>query len=1408
MHEPIFFSSFWPVRESNCVPRIQSRQFPARFLLYFWLALTCLILPVRAVEPWADPDFPVMEGLELWLDASRINEARRGELPLVSLGGALDLWPDASGNKRHLRQPQMGSRPKWSIHEGQFAVQFDGANDFLFASGLAATLTGATLVIRATPRSNAGFFRGLMGFNQTGVNDYVSGMNVDLGPGPSSDLSFLNVEGKGFTGARNLLKSSGAFEKARTITLTTQPGEGVQLRLDGVPQESRPRGDAPLGFEEITVGARFFSNSAEPPHVQGYFDGSISDVLIFSRVLTERECFQVENYLAAKRVSQDAGRVPAPLSGLTNSPPVQMLVPGFTARELPVSLSNINGVKYRADGKLMALGYNGQIWLLSDTNGDGLEDAAALFWNGLPLQQPIGMALTPPGYEHGNGVFVAAKGKVALIVDTDGDDIADREIVVAENWARQALEHGVDALGVAVDRDGSVYFGLGTWNFAGAYQVDAAGKSHYNLQGERGTILKVSPDFSRREIFSTGIRFPVALAFNEAGDLFCTDQEGATWLPNGNPLDELLHVQPGRHYGFPPRHPRHLPNVIDEPSVFDYGPQHQATCGLNFNLPVVSGELRGGNIFGPSWWRGDALVSGYSRGKLWRTKLVSTPVGYVAQNQLIASLNMLAVDAAVSPGGDLIVAVHSGEPDWGSGPNGPGKLYKISYTDRDAPQPVLIWPVNETETSVEFDRPLDPRQLRDLVRQLRLVQGRYVAAGDDFEVLRPGYQVVRDQLAEPRYQLQIQSAVLSAHGRTLTIRTAPRAQAVNYALTLPRFDGAEEFAIDLQPGAPAAASENVPPQFPRIDLAHDLTGVNAVWRGSDGEELWSGWLPHLDTAVARELTAPSETHAALWSRQSGAGELTLRAQLDLRGMLRAETQPGSQLDFRYPDERVTVVFKANVPLRVEASSAEWKRVHARETWVIATPGDENGPRVDAVLTSDGETEPSLEVSWFTAEDSRARALPLRRILVPWAKPATDETGNGERHIPELAGGDWLRGKRLYFSNELSCAQCHLMRGEGRVIGPDLSNLSHRDYASVLKDIVQPSAALNPDHLAYNLELEGGDDLSGIIIRRTEDEIVLANSGGETRRIPRGEIVSMKASSVSLMPEGLVEGLSPEQLKDLMTFLLRPAPLEPAPLLIPGEPPPRSRAELERYLPVYSLSDSAVENKPMRILLAAGPKDHGPGEHDYPLWRERWSKLLALAGDVAVETAGGWPEPDQFAAADVIVFYSNNPGWSAERAGELDAYLDRGGGLVYIHYAVDGHKHCDELAERIGLAWRGGGSRFRHGALQLNFHPNPLIEGMETLDLVDESYWQLVGDEKSIQLLATGIEDGRPRPLMWIKEQGNGRVFVSIPGHFTWTFDDPLFRVLLLRGIAWAGGQPLDRLVELAPIGARLREEAD
>ena len=1363
-------------------------------LLLAVLAACGVVGATSAREPWADDHLTVKDGLVLWLDASRQNAARQTrQLPTLGDGAEVDVWFDGSGSGFNVSQGTGAARPRFRLHGDGAAVAFDGKDDSLAASNLGLTLSNATLFVHAAPISNAGGFRGLVAVNEFIRNDYTSGFTLDLGPAGGGAFSFANVEGAGFPGAVNLLKGQKPFGAFHTVGLVIGGGSGgTRLFFDGEAGGVRDRTPGAIRADEVTLGARRYSNTPPiPPFVQGFLHGEIAEVLLYNRLLNDQERGEVQKYLSAKHASlKTAASDPAwqPLVTVPNPPPIQMLVPGFTVRELPVSLNNINDVKYRADGKLVALGYDGRIYLLSDADHDGLEEKVEPFWDRDTLHAPIGMALTPPGYPRGDGVFVAAKGKLALILDQDRDGRADEEITVAEGWP--AIFHNVDALGVAFAPDGSVYFGLGCANFTDAYLMDkATGQAHYDLHSERGTILKVSPDFSRREIVCTGIRFPVVMAFNAAGDLFCTDQEGATWLPNGNPLDELLHIQPGRHYGFPPRHPKHLPGVIDEPSVFDYAPQHQSTCGLNFNEPV-----NGGPVFGPAWWRGDALITGESRGKLYRTKLEKTDAGYVAQNQLIACLNMLTVDACVSPHGEVVVACHSGAPDWGSGPNGKGKLYKISYTAPSAPQPVLAYAASPGEIRIAFDRPLDPLQLKNLGRETTITRGKYVAAGDRFESFRPGYQVVQDQQGVPRHNVPVLSASITPDKRALVLKTPLQEEAVRYGITLPGI------------GRPKQGGAEGLPQEPQIDLATDLTGIEAAWQPQAGTNAWTGWLPHFDLRVARAFTMNSSEQESLWPLLKSAGTLKLRTQLDLWQMLRPAVQPGAKIDYTWPPETVTLEFSASAPFSVKTpeansdSSSDGGRYHLAMT---------NAPKegvwlpLEVSLSTRPSVEPDLGLTWRTAEDLRPRALPLRRLLVPWARQQSQESpSTSERQIPEIAGGNWLKGQRIFFGDTVACYKCHQVDGRGGKVGPDLSNLIYRDYESVRKDIVYPNAALNPDHLAYVIELKDGEPMTGIVQNETPREILVADASGKSTTVPRMNIATMKLSTVSLMPEGLDRALEEQGMKDLLTFLLT-RPLKPAPLECAGEPPPRSRQEIEAALKNSPPLPKGL--KPLQIVLCAGPKDHGPGEHDYPLWQKRWSKLLPLAEKVSVTTADIWPSTEQLQRSDVIVFYSDNPGWNANRAKQLDAFLAQGGGLVFLHYAVDGHEDAEGLAQRIGLAWRGGQSKFRHGPLDLQLHAHPLSAGLGKVGFIDESYWNLVGDERNIELLASGAEENASKPLLWTRQQGKGRVVVSIPGHYTWTFDDPLFRLLILRGIAWSAHESIDRLAELATVGARVGE---
>ena len=275
-------------------------------------------------------------------------------------------------------------------------------------------------------------------------------------------------------------------------------------------------------------------------------------------------------------------------------------------------------------------------------------------------------------------------------------------------------------------------------------------------------------------------------------------------------------------------------------------------------------------------------------------------------------------------------------------------------------------------------------------------------------------------------------------------------------------------------------------------------------------------------------------------------------------------------------------------------------------------------------------------------------------------------------------------------------------------------------------------------------------------------------------------------------------------------------IEPAPILMDGAPPPRKIAEVQAILGSALTAALDRNAKPLRIVLCASEKDRDhnrPGIHDYPLWRERWSRLLSRAPSVTVETATDWPNPEQWSRADVIAINSHNPVWSLESDPEkiaalgtqMDDFLARGGGLVFIHWSVNGGPHAPDLATRLGLAW-GKGSRYRHGAkdwiLDLG---HPLAVGFKQWELPDESYWNMTGDleHAKTRVLASSIEESEPRPQMWTREVGHGRIFVSIPGHYSWTFDDPLYRILVFRGFMWVARQPLDRLAPLTIIGARV-----
>jgi putative heme-binding domain-containing protein len=815
---------------------------------------------------------------------------------------------------------------------------------------------------------------------------------------------------------------------------------------------------------------------------------------------------------------------PYRLSRSTNGPLVRFLQPGFIAEELPIELTAINNLEYDSKGRLFAAGYDGRIHLIRDTNGDHLEDQVTTFSSQTSEDYPLGMVV------HDGMPHLLLSDELVRYRDTNGDGIPDQREIVLKQWDdpdlrtnNLILHRRVDsALGLARGKDGSWYLTMGSANPGNGYwqkiegnvwnaNSKKSGPPQYNTERLRGVLLRFHPD-GRMEKLATGLRYIMSMQFNESGDLFGTDQEGATWLPNGNPFDEFLHLQKGRHYGFPPRHPLLLPNVVDEPSTFDYAPQHQSTCGFRFNGPAD-----GRGRFGPPHWAKAAIVTGAARGKLWRTSLAKATAGYVARSELIAQFGMIVVDCAISPRGELVVACHDGPPDWGKGPSAKGKLVKIRWTGKSAPSPILVAPVSAEETAIIFDRKLTGSIWETAALHVSVEGGRNVFAADRFEPFRPGYAVVKMQENEPRYRWEVSGIQNGRSEDTLIVRTPPRSLGFGYAITLEQMD---RLASRKDEG-----SGNI------LDVAFDLSGVQAELADSRGKPVWKGWLPSADLLVSKEFTQGSLSHEEFWKKANGKGALTISGQLDLSNLLQPRTQPGSTLDYTPPLEIATIHFTSDAPVEISSPGAEVKKSAAGTDLTLTVIPGRWQPFTLRVATP----VKKLDVAFTTKLDQSPRPLALHRMLMPFARraPASSHTMT----IPEIAGGNRERGRDLFFGRA-TCGSCHQVQGKGFAVGPDLSNSFHRDYASLMKDIVEPSATINPDAVAYIIHLKNGESVTGVRQSETELELNVIAAGGLVTKIAKNEIVRREPQRLSLMPEGLLQQLSKEEVRDLLTFLLQ------------------------------------------------------------------------------------------------------------------------------------------------------------------------------------------------------------------------------------------------------------------------------
>ncbi len=197
-------------------------------------------------------------------------------------------------------------------------------------------------------------------------------------------------------------------------------------------------------------------------------------------------------------------------------------------------------------------------------------------------------------------------------------------------------------------------------------------------------------------------------------------------------------------------------------------------------------------------------------------------------------------------------------------------------------------------------------------------------------------------------------------------------------------------------------------------------------------------------------------------------------------------------------------------------------------------------RLDALLTAiekgevpPGDIPPVRRTLLLKSGDAAVRER-VQRLFGSEATPA-EKRAVIERYRDVLTGSPDLDRGRAVFRRE--CATCHRAGGEGHDVGPALATIRSRTPAEVLEHILDPNREVSPHYLEYVVVTLDGLVKTGAIASETPTSITLRQPEGKQETVLRQDIDTISSSGKSLMPEGLEQKVTPEEMADLIGFLL-------------------------------------------------------------------------------------------------------------------------------------------------------------------------------------------------------------------------------------------------------------------------------
>lgn len=192
--------------------------------------------------------------------------------------------------------------------------------------------------------------------------------------------------------------------------------------------------------------------------------------------------------------------------------------------------------------------------------------------------------------------------------------------------------------------------------------------------------------------------------------------------------------------------------------------------------------------------------------------------------------------------------------------------------------------------------------------------------------------------------------------------------------------------------------------------------------------------------------------------------------------------------------------------------------------IMSTPGWRSTLRVEQVRGAFAKYPPELKAN-------------AEKLCEELNQELKQQTANLDALIKRLPTGDIRRGQAVFNSQKTQCIACHNIGYVGGKIGPDLTRIgSIRTERDLLESIVYPSASFVRSYEPITVRTHDGKVFNGVLKKDSADEVVLTLSADKETRIDRKEIEEMVPGKVSIMPAGLNQQMTEQDLADLLAFL--------------------------------------------------------------------------------------------------------------------------------------------------------------------------------------------------------------------------------------------------------------------------------